>query len=172
MKKHALLKRLFHGVPVVDAKRELRVFVLPEDIEHAQRNNPIECVFAQACRRLFGSHRVAFFHSVAYAELPLPAGGTRIERFMLPKMTRDSILVWDRAGVADPGGYLLTPPRAGQTLDYKLAYRRDNPVPQKVRKTPALRADFRSGSGLVKFLGEGPKDWSARSNTQARAHGP
>lgn len=164
----SLVKRFFHGMPVVDAKRELRVFILPEDIANAERSNPTECVFAKACKRLFGSHRVAFFHGVAYAELPLPTGSSRIERFMLPKATRDSILVWDRAGVADPGGYLLLPPSIGETLDHKLQWRRRQNYKRPVQKKPPAPVDFRSGTGLVKFLGDTKEMW-ARQYSRPKA---
>lgn len=155
------VQRLFNGLPVVDAKHELRVHVLKEDIAVSKRKDPTNCVYANACRRQFGSHSVAFFRHVAYLEWIDKRGNSKIKRFALPKRTTDSIMVFDRAGVADPGGYLLAPPTYSGTLDYKLARKRPEKriYPPKVkRKSKILEPDYRSGTGVVQFF-KAQKSW-------------
>jgi hypothetical protein len=156
---HKIIQRLFNGLPVVHPKKEMVIHVIAADIKSAKRGDPLNCVFAKACERLFGSHNVAFWRNYAYVERD-----GKIERFVLPQATRDSVMMWDKAGKAEPGGYLLRPPPPSATLDQKLAYERANrgprgwvSVPKKKRK-PAPDVNFRSGKGLVQFL-RAQKSW-------------
>jgi hypothetical protein len=162
-KHHMLIRRLFNGLPVIDSKRELRVFASPKDIKDAKRNDPTNCVFANACRRLYGSHSVAFFHNYAYVELPDERGNQRIERFRLPKQTQTSIVVFDKTGIADKGGYVLAAPSPGVTLDRKLQIGREYIRPARSKSSGAHKKrgeniDFRSGTGLVQFI-RASKNW-------------
>lgn len=102
---------------VVDAIADLRVFANREDIDGADRNNICECVFARACRRLFGSTAVVFFLNVAYVDLPDEDGTHRINRFMLSAAMRRRIVEFDKTGVAHPGGFILRAPSKSQRLD-------------------------------------------------------
>ena len=160
-----LLKRVFGGLPVVDAKRELRLFSDVSDISVATRKDPTNCVFAKTCQRLYGSHNVAFFRTVAYVDLPDSKGGRRIERFNLTKMTRKLIEKFDRTGRADPAGYHLIAPSPGFTMDHRLAKSREylttkmqTAVTAKKKTKHRIIAEVRNGKGLVQFIG-GPKDW-------------
>jgi hypothetical protein len=154
---HKLIQRLFNGLPVVDAKKETVIHVIAADINAAKRGDPLNCVFAKACEREHGSHNTAFWRNFAYVER-----GNKIERFLLPRATRDSVMMWDKAGKAEPGGYLLRPPAPSQTLDRQRERTREyKPMgtwtPHKKRKK-APDVDFRSGTGLVQFL-NAQKSW-------------
>jgi hypothetical protein len=157
---YTLLKRVFNGLPVADAKKEMVIHAIDADIKSAKRGDPLNCVFAKACLRIFGSHNVAFFRNYAYVEK-----GAKIERFSLPKATRDSVMVFDKAGAAEPGGYLLRPPSPGDTLDRRLARNREMrpashwKAPSSKKRAKAPDVDFRSGTGLVQFL-RAEKSWS------------
>ncbi len=155
---HKLIQRLFNGLPVEDAKKEMTIHAIAADIKSAKRKDPLNCVFARACQRIFGSHNTAFFRNYAYVET-----NNKIERFSLPKATRDSVMLFDKAGKAEPGGYLLRPPAPGDTLEARRARGKGRgdrgwvSGPKKRAKAPD--GDFRSGTGLVQFL-KGVKTWA------------
>ena len=103
---------------VVDATKELRVFILPEDVAKATIKDPACCVFAQACKRSFQAVKVLFYRTTAYIELPYRDGTTRVERFTMPKLMRQLIVDFDTGKKDIPSaGFLLTPPPPGRTLD-------------------------------------------------------
>jgi hypothetical protein len=163
--KHKFIKRIFGGLPVVDAKRELRVFLSSSDKDDAERKQPTRCAFAKACYRLYGSKRVAFFRTVVYVELPDDKGSHRIERFNPSKPTRNSIEKFDRTGKIDPGGYHLLPPSPGFTMDHRLMIDREyraRTLTSALKRKPARKrriiVEVRNGKGLVKFIG-GEKNW-------------
>lgn len=146
------IKRLWGDAPVTDATADLRVFIKPEDVEGAVRQDPSCCVFARACKRLFGSTKVLFFRSVAYVELHTESGDVRVERFMMPETMRHLVETFDRGeGVIPQGGFLLKKPRKSETLDSASTKR-------KVRK---MRAAAGSKSSILgeRVGGESPQ-WS------------
>jgi len=124
MPKHNIVERFFDGQPVVDAKRDLRVFVTQRDIQKGRRKEPRNCVFVQACHRLFGSNLAAFLRMTAYVDLPDARGRLKVNRFILSKDVRKQIAKLDKTGKADPGGFLLRAPSPGCTLAHKMAYAR------------------------------------------------
>lgn len=154
-------KRSLDGIPIVDAKKELRVFVNEQDKKTGIKKDPAHCAFSNACRRLFGSHSVVFFRTLTYVELPDGKGGIRIERFTLTENMQRAIAKFDRTGRIAKDGYLLSPPRKGMTLDGRLtkdrryrdsgmrkaAEERREGLPRK--KEPTY---VRSGKGLVQFI--------------------
>jgi hypothetical protein len=96
---HKLIQRLFKGLPVEDAKKETVIYANAADIKNAKRGDPLNCVFARACERVFGSHNVAFFRKYAYVQR---AG--KIERYSLPQATRDRLRLPARASSAPGAG--------------------------------------------------------------------
>ncbi len=160
------LGRMFDGIQVVDAKKELRVFVNAKDISTAIRKDPAHCAFSNACRRLYGTHSVVFFRTVAYVELPDGKGSTRIERFSLRKITRKLIIKFDRTGKASPDGYSLLPPSKGFTMDHRRKVGQEYATSGARREMDARRRDpshkkkkeptgLRSGKGIVQFITHG-----------------
>jgi hypothetical protein len=112
------IRRLWGDTPVVDAQKELRLFIIPADVEAATPKDPAHCVFAVACFRALGSKKVLFFRSVAYVELPQEDGSLRVERFVLPQAMRDLVADFDRGkGVIPRGGFLLRPPAPSDSLN-------------------------------------------------------
>lgn len=113
------LRREWGDVPVIDAMKDLRVFVMPEDVAAATRKDPGFCVFAQACRRSYGSTKVMFWRTVAYVELPNAEGGIRVERFMLGDGVQALIRRFDEGkGVIPKAGFVLHAPPRGRKLDH------------------------------------------------------
>lgn len=139
------IKRHWGDVEVVDASKDLRVFIQPEDVSSATAKDPGCCVFAQACKRQFAATKVFFWKSVAYVELPGVDGKKRVERFQLGPNMRDLIENFDKGlPVSEMAGFELKKPRPSYTLDGKLAKNRAS----KQRRRAALikgTRDKRSG---------------------------
>ena len=112
------ITRHWGDVEVVDADKDLRVFVQPEDLLCATKKDPGCCVFAQACKRQFAATKVLFWRSVAFVELPSPNGVKRVERFQLSPQMRDLIDNFDRnKKVPDLAGFELRRPRPSTTFE-------------------------------------------------------
>jgi hypothetical protein len=110
--------RTWGDVPVVDAKKDLRVFMTPEDLKGARIKDPSACVFARACRRMFHATKVLIFRTVAYVELPNEDGSRRVERFVVGPAMRDLIEAFDRGeGVIPSAGFTLRAPPKSETLE-------------------------------------------------------
>lgn len=144
---------------------------MPQDVEGASQNDWGKCVFARACRRLYGSQRVAFFRSVAYVELLDETGKPTIERFQMPRVMRQQIERFDKTKKAPPGGFLLLPPRPSYTLDAKHIKSAKERKAKKAaraaaivghgdsvkitpRKPLPIKLDWRSGTGMVHFCSD------------------
>jgi hypothetical protein len=114
------IKHYWGDVEVVDAKKDLRVFIQPEDVRSATAKDPGCCVFAQACKRQFAATKVLFWRSVAYVELPGPDGKRRVERFSLSPDMRELIENFDRGNrVAEVAGFELKKPRPSESFEGK-----------------------------------------------------
>jgi hypothetical protein len=114
------IHRIWEGLEVLDAKKDIRLVVLPCDVQDATRKDPASCVFARACRRVLGSTKVLIFRSIAYADIPDKHGVRRVERFRLTRGMRELIEAFDRGeGVLPEGGFLLKAPTESYTLDFK-----------------------------------------------------
>jgi hypothetical protein len=165
-------QRYFEGLPVIDAKEPLRVFVNESDIKKARPQNPKQCVYAQACKRLFGARTVVFLRTTAYVDLPNEKGNRFVNRFTLHRTTGEAIQHFDKTGEAHPGGFLLSPPRPSRTLDgqrdISRKRRKEKPEEEKARvrrymakrKEALLKGenvitgilnDVRYGKGMVHF---------------------
>src|SRR5262245_38210917 len=113
----AEIQRLWEGMSVVDAEKELRVIILPEDLADAKRGDPASCVFARAVRRSFSATNVLFFRNVAYLDLPAEDGTRRVERFMMSDGMRALVESFDRGeGVIPEAGFCLRAPTSSQRL--------------------------------------------------------
>ncbi len=146
------IQRLWGDAPVVDATKDLRVFILPDDAEGAVRRDPGCCVFARACQRSFGSTKVLFFRSVAYVELPDDEGNVRVERFnMTPKM-RSLVEAFDRGeGIVPRAGFLLKRPSKAKRLDVERDRNRERMQRQRTMGTPNKSG---IGKGKGKYRGQ------------------
>src|SRR6188474_2774565 len=79
------LKQWFGNLPVVEAKRELRIQPSLRDIRGAVKQDPERCVFSRACRRQLGANTAVFFRTRAYVDLLDEDGKRHIERFNISK---------------------------------------------------------------------------------------
>ena len=134
----AEVSRFFNGLPVVDAKEPLRVFINQNDIRKAKPKDPTCCVYANACKRLYNSRAILFLRRTAFVDLPNAKGERVVNRFLLNKEVMERIERFDKTGEAHPGGFNLRAPHPKGTLEY-------------VRKTSLERkARIRAGTHKVK----------------------
>jgi hypothetical protein len=158
-------QRFWEGIPVRDADHELRIFPNDDDIKDAVRGDEQRCVFANACRRLYGSVRVAFLRTFAYVELKDSTGKAFVERFEMSESVKKSIAIFDASGIAEPAGFLLSPPRPSERLDAKIIqngkYRHRKATITGIKKNPKRQTlekaewkdvmTIRNGTGMVHF---------------------
>jgi hypothetical protein len=158
------IKRLWGGLPVIDGEHDLRVFINQSDLDNAVRKDPGACVFAAACKRIFGSSKVLFFKSVAYVDLPDGNGARRVERFEMPDKMRELIEAFDRGEMTIPeAGFLLKVPKASFTLEYRRNISRKTrkraallkgtaSYPRKVSRPILIDMSVRNGTGMTHFI--------------------
>lgn len=120
--RHAVVGRFFRGLPVVDAAEPLRIVVNKADIKNARRLDPNNCVFAQACRRLYDSHAVLVLRRTAYVELPDDNGRRVVNRFTISTETTEKIAKFDKSGEAPEGGFVFNKPSVSQKMGNKQLY--------------------------------------------------
>ena len=114
------IRRLWGDLEVVEAHKDLRVFIRPSDVKKARAKDPEQCVFAKACRRQFDATKVLFLKSVAYVDLPGEDGVRRVERFQMSPQMRDLVESFDRGQpIRDVAGFELRKPRPSYTLQAK-----------------------------------------------------
>jgi len=106
-------KRLFRGLPVVDATEATTITVTKRDIVNGEAREENYCVVARAFRR--EQHREAVVHTTkVYIR-----DGERWLRYPVPERLRIEIIVSDRHGAFAAGEYELRPPKRYERLDYK-----------------------------------------------------
>ena|SRR5215471_1294283 len=172
------IQRLWGDLPVVDARKELRVMILPEDRQGARVKDPAECIFARACKRLFKASKVLFFRSIAYVELPDREGKHHVERFFMDEDMRSLVDSFDRGlGTIPEAGFVLKPPTMGQRLGVDREKRREAGQRYRDRrklegtrkgrhggqyrdKPVVLDLAVRSGQGAVHFTTPKPEEES------------
>lgn len=116
------IKRTYNGMPVMDAKANLTIVVIADDVKGATRKDPSCCAFAQACKRLFKGSAV-FYKKIAYIELPDEDGTRYVHRYKLTQSAMDMIAEYDRTGKFPAGvGVNLLKPAKSSTLETMRRY--------------------------------------------------
>lgn len=157
------IKRIYKGMPVKDAKANLTVVVLAQDVSKGTRKDPSCCAFAQACKRLFNGDAI-FYKKIAYVELPDADGERYVHRFSLPLSATKLIMEYDRTGKFPAGvGINLLSPRKEGTLD---ALRRYHHTYHKERNA-IKRYKNKNGIKARKYTAKTPRlfDTSVRNGT-------
>ena len=114
------ISRTFEGMPVVEAERDLRIVLMPEDINKADRKSFDNCVFARACERQFGSTKIVLMRTRAYIAITDEKGNMRVERFVIPDEASEIIRNFDKGKKIKPGtAFHFKAPRESQTLEYE-----------------------------------------------------
>ena len=187
------LRRFFGDLPVVDADESLRIITNADDIRTAVRKDPRRCVFAQACRRLFGATTVLIFRSVACVRFAGRNGKRTVYNSQSPRLY---VNVW-KAGCEGRGISRRLSAEGTTTVDAtgsqtaieddekvqreRLHQERRNPAYIKGHAISVAAADheLRSvGSGLVQMiktgrpLRDGPADIACDGEELKRKTGP
>lgn len=100
------------GLPVIDAKRALKITITKADIRRADRKKPNSCAIARACKRQLSAKEVRVHLSRTYVRM----NDTNWLRFMTPTPLRSEIVAFDRGGTFAPGDYNLIKPDASHKL--------------------------------------------------------
>lgn len=170
-----VFERLWDGLEVIDAVHEIRVAVLPEDVDGAIKTDPKNCVLAKACQRSFGVQHVAFFRRTAYVQIPDERGNQRVERFKLSQAAFELLEEYDQTGSVSSGAaFILRPPKPSETLEGMRDYAKErrHAVVQGERKVNAEKSaiysstvqkrkslkaslQLRDGMGMVQFQSRG-----------------
>lgn len=116
------VKEWFGGLPVVEAKHELRIQPSAADLARSIRNDAQRCVFSQCARRMWGASKVVFFGSMAYVDLLDERGNRRVERFRIGYAGRRLIKDFDMGKKVKLSGFLLKPPSEGMTRKSRRDY--------------------------------------------------
>lgn len=101
---------------VRDAKRPLRITITKKDVDGSKKLEPDACAAANAiCRQVEHVVAARVHRSVAYVKM---SSGVWL-RYVTPQHLRDELALFDRAGIFDPGEYVLTPPKGAQQMGYR-----------------------------------------------------
>lgn len=91
------------GLPVIDARRALKLHITPEHVKRASRKRPDNCAIAQTCLATPGVKEVRIHLSRAY----LRSNSKNWQRFLVSPVLRSEIIAFDRGGKFAPGDYVL-----------------------------------------------------------------
>lgn len=92
------------GLPIIDAKRSLRLKVTLADISGAKSKKPDRCAAAVACRKHLHVEEARVHLSRVY--LKAHKAKTWV-RYLTPRALRSEIIAFDRGGRFAPGDYSL-----------------------------------------------------------------
>lgn len=110
------LRQAFGELPIVEAKADTIVYVSRDEIGHSVRRDPHNCVFANACKRAFGSRAVLFYPTIAYVDMLDSEGNRVVMRFRVSSKTRAAIERFDQVGDAAEATFVLSAIPKGSTL--------------------------------------------------------
>ena len=167
----AELKRCFGDMEVAEATEALHIQPQRCDIKNAKRDDPANCAFSRACQRMYDSSVVLFFRTVAYVDLLDEHGVRKVHRFRIEPPAQEFIRAFDAGEDVGPGGFRLSPPPPGMTLNGVAEQRRKRTASRREailkgethepdprfrhagmnRPTAARFRNFRSGAGMVQF---------------------
>jgi hypothetical protein len=137
-----LLKRVFSGMEIIDAKGTIHLMVTDNDKIGAIPHDLENCVFAKTCKRLFNSRAMVFMRTIAYVDLEDEDGIRKVHRFRMGSRMEQAVAEYDRTDgeIFRPGTYLLRAPSPSVTLNHLRARsknRRSDPVKRKRERKAA-----------------------------------
>jgi hypothetical protein len=89
------VRSIFGDLKIVEAIADFVVYVTADEQEHSVPGDPNKCMFANACKRAFGSKGVLFYPSVDLLD-PRDPSQRIVMRFHLPTETRQRLEAFDR----------------------------------------------------------------------------
>lgn len=118
------------GLPVIDAKKPLKLTINKNDIAKADRKEAADCAVARACRRDFHATEARVHLGRVY--LRMNAGNW--VRYMTPKPLRDEIIAFDRGGTFEPGTFQLQAPTPTKALGKRRGGSKKSPTGGRGKK--------------------------------------
>jgi hypothetical protein len=159
MSKKAIRTR--HGYPVRDAKENLQLMLLVEDIKSGTKKDRTCCALANACFRTFAAEFVEICQSRAYVTLPdEKTGEIWLERYTLDPKAAEIVKRFDAGKPVKAGRVLLAAPRPSEQLQSlskkgrseKAKIRKLLGLTGKTQKPRRPKKIFaRNSSGKIKF---------------------
>jgi hypothetical protein len=116
--------KTIEGKAVLNAKRGLKIHILPVDIAKADNKRPETCAAARAIVR--DCH--ALEARVHLGRVYVRSNNSNWQRYETPKSLRSEIIAFDRGGTFQPGEYELLPVRP---RDYPTGKRQGSPPKAK-----------------------------------------
>lgn len=113
MKKQKRVK-LYKGLPLVDAIKDLEICVTKHDISTARKNDPNHCAAANAITR-----ELKVEAEVHISRTYIKDNERKVwVRYLTPNSVGREITSFDRSSIFDSGNYNLKAPSPGQKLGY------------------------------------------------------
>ncbi len=130
------------GLPIINAKRTIKVTVNKNDIGKSDPKNPADCAVARAIRREFHVKEARVHLGRVY----LRANEGNWVRYFTPRALRTEIIAFDRGGTFSPGEYTLSPmsPSKAQGKHQGGPTKQQKKTGKK-RSPPHVVTDVRSG---------------------------
>lgn len=128
------------GLPVLDAKRAIKLTVSSADIRKGDPKRPEDCAFARACRRELHVKEARIHLGRIY----LRTNDHNWTRYQTPRALRSEIIAFDRGGQFEPGEFTLAPVCPSEKLGTSRA---SGPRKKKgkARSAPHLVTNVRTG---------------------------
>lgn len=123
--------KAIEGLPVLNAKKPLKIHILPIDISKADVKVPEKCAAARAIVR--ECH--ALEARVHLGRVYVRSNKSNWQRYETPKSLRSELIAFDRGGTFQPGTYELIPLKSSKHPTGERQGGKDNPK-QKRRKVP------------------------------------
>lgn len=120
-------------MPVIDAKRAMKLIVTADDVKGADRKKPNACALAQACLHQPGVKEVRIHLSRAYVR----HNDNNWQRFMVSPRLRAEIVAFDRGGRFQPGEYTLERGQPAKSLGKTRGGKDGKNTPWAIRKKRA-----------------------------------
>lgn len=108
-----MTKRMFEGLPVIDAKSDIVLNVTKKDVLNSKKKDPGSCAAAQAGKREF-RRDVKVFLSRMYVR-----SKKGWVRYITPTNAAREIVSFDRGSEFIPGEYIFKAAGPGQKLGYR-----------------------------------------------------
>lgn len=112
MRKHCKDARMYKGLPLVDATRDMELRVTKNDVKFAKKNDPRNCAAAVCISRIMKTEA-----EVHISRTYIKADNKWI-RFITPPAIGREITSFDRSAIFESGDYTLKAPPQSQKLGY------------------------------------------------------
>lgn len=123
-------KMKIDGKIVRNARKRMKIEILPADIRSASKKKPECCAVANACMRQMPIKEIRVHLSRVFMK---GKDGTWT-RFLTPKNLRTEIVAFDRGGEFEPGTYLLSKPNPAKTTGKRYGTKTNDTVRRNKRK--------------------------------------